>query len=119
MSILIGFFQNRVLFSAVLGWLLSQVAKMLVTLVFTRKLNFESCGAPSAHSSMVCALTVSMARFYGVNTRHSPFALCLRLLQCMTRWGLPGRSSCPAVNKYLNESRYQRPIRIHGIPDEK
>ena len=74
MSILFKFVENRVLFAAVLGWFFAQVAKSLFTLLFTRKWNPERLwgagGMPSAHSSMVCALTVSMARFHGIN---SPF----------------------------------------------
>lgn len=126
MSILIGFFQNRVLFSAVLGWLLSQVAKMLVTLVFTRKLNFERLwgagGMPSAHSSMVCALTVSMARFYGVNT--PTFALCVMFafITMYDAMGVRRETGVHArlLNKYLNEIEISKADKDgDGIPDEE
>ena len=76
MSILIGFFQNRVLFSAVLGWLLSQVAKMLVTLVFTRKLNFERLWGAGGMLALIpqwCArLPYPWQDFTESIRRHSP-----------------------------------------------
>lgn len=66
------FFANRVLFAAVLGWLCAQVLKVCLTLLVTRKFKAERLwgagGMPSAHSAMVCALTICMARVDGVNS---------------------------------------------------
>ena len=72
MGFIEDFFRNRVLFAAILAWLLAQVAKVVLTLIFSRKFRPERLwgagGMPSAHSAMVCALTVSMARFYTINS---------------------------------------------------
>ena len=68
MSVFKEFFENKVLFTAVLAWLCAQVLKVLLTLVLSKKLNIERLwgagGMPSAHSSMVCALTISLARVW-------------------------------------------------------
>ena len=71
MGLIKEFFANRVLFAAVLGWLCAQVLKLIITACMTKKVNVERLwgagGMPSAHSAMVCALTISVARFYGVS----------------------------------------------------
>ena len=71
MGLIRDFFANRALFAAVLGWLCAQVLKVIITACLTKKLNVERLwgagGMPSAHSAMVCALTISVARFYGVS----------------------------------------------------
>ena len=67
MELFLQFFQNKVLFAAALSWLCAQVSKVLLTLILTRKLKAERLwgagGMPSAHSAMVSALTIAVARF--------------------------------------------------------
>ena len=41
MSVFKEFFENKVLFTAVLAWLCAQVLKVLLTLVLSKKLNIE------------------------------------------------------------------------------
>lgn len=63
---------NYILMSAVLSWMLSQIFKTILTLISTRKLDFERLfgagGMPSAHSAMVCSLLVSTTRVCGVQS---------------------------------------------------
>ena len=70
-----------ILVSAVLSWMLSQIFKTILTLISTKKFDaeriFGAGGMPSAHSAMVCALSLSVARVCGT---HSPeFALAVAL----------------------------------------
>lgn len=56
------FFGNSVLITALLGWLIAQVLKII--LIWDKKLDFKkivaSGGMPSSHSSFVMALTMSI-----------------------------------------------------------
>jgi acid phosphatase family membrane protein YuiD len=126
MSFLNEFFDNRVLFAACLGWLFSQVAKLIITLLLTKKLNIErlwgSGGMPSAHSSMVCALTVSMARFYGVNTPIFALTVMFAFVTMYDAMGVRREAGEHArlLNKYLNEFEISKADKDgDGIPDEK
>lgn len=61
--------QNTILLSAVAGWLVAQILKTLIHLLFTKKFVAErlvgSGGMPSSHSATVCALCTSACYFYG------------------------------------------------------
>ena len=126
MSVLHEFFSNRVLFAAVLGWLASQLAKFIITLIFTRKVNFErlwgSGGMPSAHSSMVCALTITTARFYGVDTPVFALAVMFAFVTMYDARGVRRETGEHArlLNKYLNEIEISKADNDgDGIPDKK
>lgn len=126
MSFLHEFFQNRVLFAAVLGWFSSQATKFLITLLLTKKMNFErlwgSGGMPSAHSSTVCALTVSMARFYGVNSPVFALAVMFAFVTMYDAMGVRREAGEHAklLNKYLNEIEISKADKDgDGLPDEK
>ena len=84
MGLIREFFANRVLFAAVLAWLCAQVLKVIITACLTKKVNPERLwgagGMPSAHSAMVCALTISIARFYGVSDPLFALAVMLSLI---------------------------------------
>lgn len=64
MSVFKEFFENKVLFTAVLAWLCAQVLKVLLTLVLSKKLNIERLvGWPRG---CPCAF------FHGMRTDHLP-----------------------------------------------
>ncbi|MDD2361909.1 MAG: divergent PAP2 family protein [Oscillospiraceae bacterium] len=126
MKILFDFFENRVLTAAVLGWLCAQVAKLLFTLIFTRKLNPErlwgSGGMPSAHSSMACALTISMARVHGIDTPLFALTVMFAFVTMYDAMGVRREAGEHAklLNKYLNEIEAAKADKNgDGIPDEK
>lgn len=108
MSVFIEFFKNRVLFAAVLGWLLSQVAKLLFTLIITHKWKLERLwgagGMPSAHSSMASAMTIAMARFYGVNNPLFALTVMFSFVTMYDAMGVRREAGVHArlLNKYLN-----------------
>ena len=97
---------------------------MLVTLVFKETEFRKAVGRRrDAQRSFLNGVraTVSMARFYGVNT--PTFALCVMFafVTMYDAMGLPGdRSSCRLLNKYLNEIEISKADKDgDGIPDEE
>lgn len=107
------FFRNRVLFAAALAWLLAQVCKVLITLLLVKKFNPERLwgagGMPSAHSAMVCALTVSIARFNGVNSAVFALAVMFAFVTMYDAMGVRREAGEHArlLNKYLNQLESQ------------
>jgi acid phosphatase family membrane protein YuiD len=65
-------FHNRALIAAVLGWLVAQLFKTLITLFQQRKLDLglmvSPGGMPSAHSALVTALATAIGRIDGVQS---------------------------------------------------
>lgn len=69
LSLLIG---NRILISAVSGWLIAQVLKTIIHFYFTKKFVAErlvgSGGMPSCHSATVCSLTTATGIQFGLGS---------------------------------------------------
>ncbi|MCM1118635.1 MAG: divergent PAP2 family protein [bacterium] len=81
MDFFTGLFQNRIFLASALGWLVAQILKTLIHLLFTKKFVAErlvgSGGMPSSHSATVCALVTATYMEHG--SSGSPFALSLIL----------------------------------------
>ncbi len=64
-----GLVQNNIFLAAALGWLVAQVLKTMIHLLFTKKFVAErlvgSGGMPSSHSATVCALVTATYLEYG------------------------------------------------------
>lgn len=64
--------QNKILVSALVGWIVAQVLKTLIYIYLNRKFVAErlvgSGGMPSSHSATVCALATSTVMQYGVGS---------------------------------------------------
>jgi acid phosphatase family membrane protein YuiD len=62
-------FRNPLLMPAILAWFVAQFIKLILTLVFSKKLDFHrlvgSGGMPSSHSAFVVALCVSAGIRHG------------------------------------------------------
>lgn len=71
---------NIILISAVLSWLSAQGIKTILVLLNTKKFVAERIygagGMPSAHSAMVCALTMSVAHVCGLGSPEFAIAIC-------------------------------------------
>jgi acid phosphatase family membrane protein YuiD len=126
MSLLKGLFENKVLFAAFLAWLFAQLAKVSITWFLTKKINAERLwgagGMPSAHSSMVCALTVSMARFHGVNSPMFAIAVMFAFVTMYDAMGVRWETGEHAklLNKYLNQIETQNAdTNGDGVPDKE
>lgn len=79
MDFFTGLLQNKIFLAAALGWLVAQILKTLIHLLFTRKFVAErlvgSGGMPSSHSATVCALVSATYMEYG----SSSFAFAITL----------------------------------------
>ena len=64
MHYIYDFFQNSILWTAILSWFVAQVLKVIFVFIWDRKLDFKrligSGGMPSSHSSFVVALAFSV-----------------------------------------------------------
>ena len=125
MGLIEDFFRNRVLFAAALAWLLAQVTKVALTLILSKKFKPERLwgagGMPSAHSAMVCALTVSMGRFYTVNSPVFALAVMFAFVTMYDAMGVRREAGLHAklLNKYLNQLETQNAdLDGDGIPDK-
>jgi len=60
---------NNILWAGLVSWFIAQFLKVLITLVYTHKLDFTKLfaagGMPSSHSSFVVTLSVSIGQLYG------------------------------------------------------
>lgn len=72
---------NDVLITALLGWLVAQVLKVILVCITHKKLDFTrlvgSGGMPSSHSSITMSLTMSVGFVNGFDS--VPFAICMIL----------------------------------------
>ncbi len=63
MNFFTGLMQNKIFLAAALGWLIAQILKTLIHLLFTKRFVAErlvgSGGMPSSHSATVCALVTA------------------------------------------------------------
>ena len=61
---------NYLLLVGLVSWLSAQLIKLIITFAASKKivwsLLWSSGGMPSAHTSLVCALTIGIAKIYGV-----------------------------------------------------
>ncbi len=126
MGLIREFFANRVLFAAVLAWLCAQVLKVIITACLTKKLNPERLwgagGMPSAHSAMVCGLTISIARFYGVSDPLFALSVMFAFVTMYDAMGVRREAGEHArlLNKYLNQIETENAdVNGDGIPDKE
>lgn len=74
------FFHNTTLMAAVLSWLSAQIIKTIITLITTKSFVperlFGAGGMPSAHSAMVCALTMCVAHSCGFDSPEFAITIC-------------------------------------------
>ena len=108
MEFLKDLFQNKALIAAVLAWLFAQLIKTVICAVVSKKLQMERMwgagGMPSAHSSMVCALAIATARFYGADSPIFALSLVLALVTIYDAMGVRREAGRHAkvLNHYLN-----------------
>ena len=97
--------QNKVLLSAVSGWLIAQILKTLIHLFFTKKFVAErlvgSGGMPSSHSATVCALATSTCIYYGAQSFEFAIATILAIIVMYDAMGVRRETGIQA--KVLNE----------------
>lgn len=78
------FFANKTIIAIFFAWLSAQVIKTLLYVVRNRSFDLERLygagGMPSSHSSMVMALTASVAKYCGAASTEFAIALCFALI---------------------------------------
>ena len=114
------------LFAAVIAWMCAQVLKIVLTLITTKKFRAERLwgagGMPSAHSAMVCSLTIAIARFEGVNSATFALAVMFAFVTMYDAMGVRRETGEHAklLNKYVNRlEREDADVDGDGVPDRQ
>ncbi|MBR5558673.1 MAG: divergent PAP2 family protein [Oscillospiraceae bacterium] len=99
---------NPLINIAFVAWASAQLIKTLLTFILTKKFDperlFGAGGMPSSHSSLVCSLTVGMARSQGFA---SPiFALCVALAAIVMYDAMGVRREAGKHAKVLNRMQF-------------
>ena len=95
---------------------------LLIPLVLVFSRLWGAGGMPSAHSAMVCALTVAIARFDGVNSAIFALAVMFAFVTMYDAMGVRREAGVHAklLNKYLNQIENQNAdVDGDGIPDKE
>lgn len=75
---------NKILISALIGWLIAQIIKVGIGLIKEKRFNwhrlFGAGGMPSSHSSSVVAMTVKTARIEGLDSSLFAVAAALSII---------------------------------------
>ena len=126
MSIIQELLQNKVLIASLLAWLFAQVIKTVIQSCIHKEFCIEQMwgagGMPSSHSAMVCALTVSTARFYGVSSPIFALTLVLAFITVYDAMGVRRETGRHAklLHRYLNEIEQEKAdTNGDGVPDRK
>lgn len=108
MGIIHQLLRNVVLMSALLSWLSAQCIKTVLTLVTTHKFNpermFGAGGMPSAHSAMVCSLTMGVAHSSRVDSPVFAVVFCFAAIVIYDAMGVRRAAGEQArvINKVVN-----------------
>lgn len=120
-----GFFgSNYLLFTALCAWAAAQVCKTLLDLILNGKLNLERMfgagGMPSAHSALVCSLTMACARKYGVSSPWFAFAFVLAAIVMYDAMGVRHETGEQAkvinriIEDWMTEEDEENPLGENG-----
>ncbi|HUV55925.1 MAG TPA: divergent PAP2 family protein [Dehalococcoidales bacterium] len=107
---------NKVLVVSVCAWAVTQLLKVVATLVRERRLDFRyllaSGGMPSSHSAVVGALVTSVAMLQGLSSVAFGIAAVLALIVMYDSAGVRqsvGQQSVVLI-RIVQEFRFRRPI---------
>lgn len=117
------FFNNTIFFAAASGWMLAQILKTLIHMLFTKKFAADrligSGGMPSSHSATVCALATASCIKFGASSFEFAISLILALIVMYDAMGVRRETGIQA--KLLNEIMdiFAEMGREELTPDEK
>ncbi len=109
-------FANRVAQATFLAWGSAQVLKVIIELVWRRRLNLRlltsASGMPSSHAAMVCALTTGIAIREGTASSLFVIALVVALVVMYDAAGVRRAASIQAriINQMIDELFQGHPI---------
>ena len=101
--------RNPVLLSAIGGWFLAQMSKLVLHMLLNGQMRLERLwgagGMPSAHAATTCALTIAMARVYGVASPVFALAVMFAFVTMYDAMGVRREAGEHAklLNKYLRQ----------------
>ncbi len=105
MENLYAFARNYILTCGVLSWISAQVIKTILTLATTRRFEPERLvgagGMPSAHSALVCSMTLAVARKEGFGS--SLFAIAIMFAAVVMYDAMGVRRAAGEQAKVLNK----------------
>ncbi len=96
---------NYVLCVALLAWVAAQVSKTILNFVATKKFHAERLvgagGMPSAHSALVCSMSIAVSKLTGVNSPEFAIAFILAAVVMYDAMGV--RRAAGEQAKVLNK----------------
>lgn len=105
MEFLQGLLSNTIFICAAAGWLVAQLIKTIIHMLFTREFVAErlvgSGGMPSSHSATVCAFATATALEYGAGSFEFAIALILAIIVMYDAMGVRRETGIQA--KLLND----------------
>lgn len=111
-----GIVHNQVFSVAFISWFVAQAGKVVLTLIFDRKLNLYrmvgSGGMPSSHSSFVTGLTTAVGLTSGFDTPIFAVSLVLALIVMYDASGVRRAVGMQAIllNKIIEDLYENKPI---------
>ena len=116
---------NYILYVPLLSWLAAQICKTIIYLILSGKLDLERMfgagGMPSAHSALVCSMTIATARKFGVSSPFFAFAFILAAIVMYDAMGVRRAAGEQAkvlnriVDDWMNEEDdEENPMRENG-----
>jgi hypothetical protein len=109
-------FSNRVFQATVLPWAVAQILKVVIELLWRRKLNLRlltsAGGMPSSHTAAVCALATAIAIHDGLSSTLFVFALVFAIIVMYDAAGVRRAASIQAriLNQIIDELFQGHPI---------
>ncbi len=104
MNIFAELLNNQALVSAIIAWFVAQTIKVILTLITSKKIDFErfvgSGGMPSSHSAFITALATSIGLHNGFKSPLFAVCACLSLVVMYDATGV--RRSAGEQAKILN-----------------
>ena len=100
---------NKLLMSAVVGWLSAQGIKTVLYSLINKKFSWErltgSGGMPSSHSATVCAMVVATGRYCGVTSTEFALAAVVSIIVMYDAMGVRYETGEQAklLNRMFNE----------------
>lgn len=120
-------FANPVLLSAILGWVIAQTAKVILSIIQNRRFDPERLsgagGMPSSHSSVVTALTVATAIVEGLDSTLFALSIVFAFVTIYDALGVRRQAGLHAkvLNKLRRETAELKEIEDmrDGVRDEE
>lgn len=101
-------FSNTTLIAAALSWGLAQTIKTIITAIHTKSFVperlFGAGGMPSAHSAMVCALTMGMVHQRGIESPEFAITICFAAVVIYDAMGVrrAAGEQAKVINRMVN-----------------